>query len=152
MAMPRKYDRAELVPKICARLEEGEPLAVILRDMGIPWRTVYDWRETDEAIAERFNEARDVGYDVIAQRIRDVAAGRHRPENVKDTFTLVNRDKLMVETDLKLLAKWDPRRYGERTTVDLNGSLGVHQEIDEERAKVVLKEALMALEGPGTKA
>jgi hypothetical protein len=29
----------------------------------------------------------------------------------------VQRDKLIVDTDLKLLAKWDPRRYGERQLV-----------------------------------
>jgi hypothetical protein len=33
-----------------------------------------------------------------------------------DSTGEVQRDKLIVETDLKLLAKWSPKRYGDKVT------------------------------------
>lgn len=52
------------------------------------------------------------GFDAIARRARQTARGRG------DSTQDVQRDKLIVETDLKLLAKWDPKRYGDRLNVD----------------------------------
>lgn len=34
------------------------------------------------------------------------------------------RSKLRVETRLKLLAKWDPKRYGEKITQEISGPDG----------------------------
>ena len=118
MAAPRLYDRDKLVPQICARLSEGEPLAVICRDIGIPRRTVNQWRQDDEEIAAQFDESRDEGYDTIAWRIRGTARG------INDSTGDTQRDKLIIDTDLKLLAKWDPRRYGEKIQQELVGKGG----------------------------
>lgn len=111
MSAPRKYDRAKLVPVICERLGDGEPLAVIRRDLGIPPRTINQWRQDDAEIAAQFDQARDDGWDAIAHRTRATARGKG--ESTKD----VQRDKLIIENDHKLLAKWDPRRYGDKTTI-----------------------------------
>lgn len=56
--------------------------------------------------------ARLDGFDAIARRARLTARGKG------DSSGDVQRDKLIVETDLKLLAKWDPKRYGDRINVD----------------------------------
>jgi hypothetical protein len=111
-----ELDRARLVPLICERLALGEPLAVICRSMSIGRSTVNLWRREDQSIAEQFDEARDDGYDVIAHRMRAVARGEGREG--KDSMTSVQRDKLIVETDDKLLAKWDPRRYGNKLVTE----------------------------------
>lgn len=122
MGAERKYDRDEWVPKICARLAEGEPLAVICRDIGIPRRTVNEWRLVDEAIAKQFDEARDEGFDTLAAQCLEIA------DNTQEGVEIVEKNghreihhgdmlghrKLRIETRLKLLAKWDPRRYGDR--------------------------------------
>ena len=102
---PREYDRATLVPAICARLAAGEPLSLILRDVDVPRRTVDQWRQDDAEIAAQFAAARDDGYDAIAADCLDIAD----TGNAED----VQRAKLRVDTRLKLLAKWDPRRYGD---------------------------------------
>jgi hypothetical protein len=112
MSSERKYDRSEWVPKICARLAEGEPLAVICRDIGIPRRTVNQWRQDDADIDALFLEARDDGFDSIASGLRKIV--RRDGRKGKDSITSVQRDKLIAETEMKLLAKWDPRRYGEK--------------------------------------
>ncbi|MFK2876905.1 terminase small subunit-like protein [Rhodanobacter hydrolyticus] len=147
MVAPRKYDRDKLVQDICARLADGEPLTVICRSLGIPKRTVDEWRGIDPLIAAQFDDARDHGYDAIAKHAREVASGNHRKG--KDSSTNVQRDKLIVETDLKLLAKWDPRRYGDKQQVSLEGGERpiVLQQLTREELRATLQAAIPKLTG-----
>lgn len=101
------YDRAVVVPIVCERLSGGETLSSIARDLGMTRRVINMWRKQDAAIDEQMQDAKDAGYDAIAERVRETARGRG------DSTNDVQRDKLIVDTDLKLLAKWDPRRYGD---------------------------------------
>lgn len=128
----KHHDRAKLVPAICKRLATGEPLAVICRDLSLPIRTVHEWRETDAAIKAQFDEARDLGYDAIARECLQIADTPVEGEEAKydESGALVERKvgdmlghrKLQIETRLKLLAKWDPRRYGDKVQLaDSNG-------------------------------
>lgn len=64
----------------------------------------------DQNFSGDIARARQLGFDAIAERIQEIARGTSS-ESSGD----VARDKLIVETDLKLLAKWDPRRYGDKT-------------------------------------
>ena len=128
---PRKYDRAAITKAVCARLATGEPMAVICRDLGVPVKTVNDWRLQDEGIRAEFDEARDLGFDAIAAECMMIADTPQlgvieKLEPGKDGELVVverrNEDmlghrKLRVETRLKLLAKWDPKRYGDRMTL-----------------------------------
>lgn len=123
MGSERKYDRDELVPLICSRLAEGDPLTEICRDLGIPRRTVNQWRQDDPDISAEFLEARDEGYDAIAWRSRRTIRGKKQEEGGESTGDVV-RDKAIVEHDLKLLAKWDPRRYGEKQQLEHTGPGG----------------------------
>jgi hypothetical protein len=119
MTRRRICDRNEVVPAICARLSAGEPMTVICRDMGVSVRTVNDWRKADAGIAAQFDEARELGFDAIAHECMSIADdgsrdyttttdGREVPDHDH-----ISRAKLRIETRLKLLAKWDPRRYGD---------------------------------------
>lgn len=113
MAGVRKYDRDALVPVICERISAGEPLAAVCRQPGMPEiTTVWDWMRTDPVIDQRITHAREACYDNIANRVRRTARG-YGTELGGDSTGDVKRDRLIVDTDLKLLAKWDPRRYGE---------------------------------------
>lgn len=119
---------AEVADRICARLAEGETLRAICRDEGMPpWRTLYHWIEDHADFAARIARARELGFDAIAQEalsIADTPVIGEETEESDDGKTRVKRAdmlghrKLQVETRLKLLAKWDPKRYGDR--VDLN--------------------------------
>ncbi len=113
MSAPRKHDREALVPVICARLATGEPMTVVCADLGVPVKTVNDWRLQDKGIRAQFDTARDDGYDAIAHRARATARGKGE-HGGGDSTGDVQRDKLIIDTDLKLLAKWDPRRYGDK--------------------------------------
>lgn len=109
------YDETRAA-EICEKLANGIPLAVICRENGMPSRqTVHNWRADNEEFALRFAGAREDGWDRIAYGSRKVARGEG------DSTGDVQRDKLIIDTDLKLLAKWDPKRYGDK--IDLNANV-----------------------------
>ena len=118
--MPRHSSfTQEIANTICERLSEGEPMASICRDKAMPGvTTVWEWTKSDETFSESIARARDAGFDAIATRARETARGRG------DSTDDVPRDKLIIETDLKLLSKWDPRRYGDKTTTEQTGAGG----------------------------
>lgn len=120
---PRKYDRRKWVPKICEALYDGKPMAVICRELGVPVRTVNQWRDDDEKIAAQFKDAFEIGMHSIAWRSRQTARGK-APEAGGDSTGDVQRDKLIIETDHKLLARWAHALYGERQQLDHTSSDG----------------------------
>lgn len=114
--------------EIIERLSCGETLRSICRDAHMPaWQTVYLWKRTDEDFAERFARARDDGHDAIAEQALEIADTPVTGERVEEDdkgVKVVREDmlghrKLQVETRLKLLAKWNPTKYGDRQQVDM---------------------------------
>jgi len=98
----------EAKQEILQRLSTGEPLADICRSDHMPAvRTVSAWKAADPEFDADFARAREDGHDAIASRLRHTARGTG--ESSGD----VQRDKLIIETDLKLLAKWD-KRYSDK--------------------------------------
>lgn len=71
--------------------------------------TVIEWAEKLPEFGRRIAHARATGFDEIARRARLIARGDKAAGSTGDT----QRDRLIVDTDLKLLAKWDPKRYGD---------------------------------------
>lgn len=113
----------EIADEICARLSKGEPLAHICRDEHMPAvRTVSHWKDANETFKADFARARDDGYDTIAAECLDIADEISRDTVTTDSGERANtewisRSKLRIETRLKLLAKWDPRRYGDKISI-----------------------------------
>lgn len=109
----------EIVEEICDRLSQGEPLEQICRDDHMPAsRTVWAWqygtgatkiKAIPEEESAAITRAREIGFDQIAYNVMNTARGKG------DSSGDVQRDKLIVETDLKLLAKWLPKKYGDST-------------------------------------
>lgn len=98
----------EIESEIIERLSAGEPLAAICRDLGIGRRTVYDWKDGDENFAARIARARELGFDAIAEDGLSI---------VDDLTEDPASRRVRSEYRLKLLAKWDPKRYGDKTLV-----------------------------------
>jgi hypothetical protein len=117
---PTKF-KPELLDEICARLSKGEPLTVICRDDHMPCDdTVRNWANGNEAIARDIARARETGFDQIALDALAIAddAALDTKKGPNDTDLCnsewISRSRLRVETRLKLLAKWDPKRYGDK--------------------------------------
>jgi hypothetical protein len=122
MGRPSTYT-PEIVKSICDRLCQGEPLEQICRDDSMPSAsTIHAWCNGNTKIPDDITvdiaRARDIGYDAIADMTRQVARG-----NPQFSTGDVNRDKLIIETDLKLLAKWS-KKYADRQHVEVTGKDG----------------------------
>lgn len=125
----------ELFASICDKISQGITLSEICRGEGMPSRqAVYDWMKDNEDLSLRFARARDVGFDAIAEETLDIAddsrndwiqrniGDEENPILIEQVNTEhIQRSKLRIETRLKLLAKWDPRRYGEKLDLTSKG-------------------------------
>ena len=122
-----------MVDDILARLSNGEPLAAICRTEGYPHPSTFrDWVNADEELSRRFARARADGFDAIAEEALEIADqepeyARSEKASHVDTGEVAHR-KLRIETRLKLLAKWDPKRYGDKLELagDAKAPLTVH--------------------------
>lgn len=120
----------EVAKLICERLETGEPLLQILRDAGMPApRTVYDWIDAHPDFAARFARARDIGFDAIAEDTMAIV------DQIPERTLTEHGDKVdpghvawlknRAEQRLKLLAKWSPKRYGDKQQIEHSGKVSL---------------------------
>lgn len=117
----------ERASRICDRLSQGEPLTVICAAPGMPSDgTVREWMNKRQEFADAIARARELGFDAIAWEAKRIAdtplIGEEQTEKDDGRIETKRGDmlghrKLQIETRLKLLAKWDPKRYGDRTTL-----------------------------------
>lgn len=92
--------------------------------------TVRDWCDSNKDLAIAYARAREEGFDAIAldalyiadDNGQDTRYGKDGQEMPDSEW--ISRSKLRVETRLKLLAKWDPRRYGDKLETTLQGPNG----------------------------
>ena len=119
---PSKYT-PELAAEICERLSNGEPLRQICRDAHMPaWQKIYEWMAKDENLSGAIACAREQGYEAIAEEALIIADtpvfGQKQVMSDQGTSTTVEdmlgHRKLQIETRLKLLAKWNPKKYGDK--------------------------------------
>lgn len=126
-AKPSKLTAA-LAREICARLSLGVPLAVICREAHMPSAACV-WRRAkeDESFAQELACAREAGFDQLAAQCLEIADDeRHdwtlgQKGEVTNTVA-ITRAKLQIDTRLKLLTKWDPKRYGDKIDVNAQHS------------------------------
>jgi hypothetical protein len=154
---PTKYT-PEIARLICEQLSDGIPLRQICREnKGFPaWRTVYDWMWRDAELSTAIARARDIGYDALAEECLYIADTPHMgkkkvftsgADDDEDSVTVTEEDmlghrKLQIETRLKLLAKFNPKKYGEyRATEEKIDPMVIDAEI-----KLVMDVAIKRLE------
>jgi len=115
---PSKYTE-ELAAEIAQRLSDGEPLRQICRDAHMPhWTNIYEWMARDQDLSVRIARAREIGQDAIAEEIyREMMLEPEREERGRIDPGYVQLIKARAEIKLKLLAKWNPKRYGDRVTM-----------------------------------
>lgn len=112
----------EKMNEILEWIAHGKPLREFCRIEGNPaFRTVYDWLDKDKEFAARFAQARDVGADVIAEEALEII-DTFPVEAVSDSGSRLDSAhvawlKNRAEMRLKLLAKWNPKKYGDRTVL-----------------------------------
>jgi transposase-like protein len=123
---PRSTFTAEMAEWILDELSDGRTLAEVCRDYGMPGRgTVRHWVKLDlEGFASRFREAREFGYEAMAEDIVDIAdngvndwTARCRPDGTTE-YALdqehISRSRMRISSRRWTLAKALPRRYGDK--------------------------------------
>ena len=135
---PKKRGRptkrnATVERKIMDGLSSGTPLTVICSPDSMPHtRTVNEWAASDPEFSSCFACARDEGWDRLALDALEIA---NTPIEGTETVTgpdgekitrkdMLGHRRLQVDTRLKLLARWDAKRYGERMTQEITGADG----------------------------
>ena len=128
LGKPSSYDPA-IARVMCEQLSEGIPLRQICREnQGFPaWRTVYDWMGKDPDLTAAIERARNIGYDSMAEECLAIAdtplLGEEMTESEDDDgvkritvkkVDMLGHRKLQIETRLKLLAKFNPKKYGDK--------------------------------------
>lgn len=130
MARPSDYTE-DMADRILHWIAEGRTLREFCRQKDTPaWRTVYDWQEAHPSFSARFARARDMGADAIAEETLEIAntpvegvrreiGGKDGPKEVYED--MLGHRRLQVDTRLKLLAKWNPKKYGEKVETTHKG-------------------------------
>lgn len=116
---PRSRYTVPLGERICAELSNGKPLRQICREISIDWSTVYRWRDRFPEFDKRLQLAREMGEEALLAECQEIAddtsadyiAGENGPVFDREH---VQRSKLRIETRLKLLAKWNPSKWGDK--------------------------------------
>jgi len=125
----------EIVQRVIEGLKKGTPLTIICAEQGMPCDdTIRSWADGDNDLSRAIARARETGWDQIALDAMDIADDASRDTIETEKFgpipdkEWIARSKLRVETRLKLLAKWDPKRYGDLIKLagaDGKGPIGI---------------------------
>lgn len=112
-----RHDKAKVLEKLRIELSSGKPLLKVLaEDKTLPSAvTFYDWINGDESFSRAYEKLREIGADALATECLAIA-DRHC-----ETMVDVQHRRLMVDTRLRLLAKWQPKKYGDK--LELSGSV-----------------------------
>ena len=121
---------AELEQSIVDWIASGRTLREFCRQDGKPSHdAVYDRQKLCEDFKQRIARAREIGEDVIAEEclaIADDGSNDYMERDLGDGVVVqqlnsehIQRSRLRVDTRLKLLAKWNPKKYGDTAKLAL---------------------------------
>jgi len=111
-------------------LSEGKTLRDFCRsEEGLPsYMTIYRWIEEDKDFALHYARARDVGFEILAEEALHIADTprmgekrvTHSGDDGEDAMTITEEEmlghrKLQIDTRMRLLKAWHPKKYGDKT-------------------------------------
>ncbi len=132
----------EIEDQVIRQLTDGVPLTVICMPAHMPApRTIQDWEAQDPEFAASIARARDAGEFLLAWECKQIAdtpmAGEETELDSEGNVVKVKRSdmlahrKLQIETRLKLLAKFNPKRWGEQVKLEHSGKLSWEQMVSQ---------------------
>ncbi len=147
----------ETADSICDQIANGMSVREICRQEEMPSAaTVFKWLSDFPSFAEQYARAKAASADAIAEEILDIADNatndwmeRNAEEGSSAGFVLngehVQRSKLRIESRKWLLAKLQPKKYGDKLQVggaeDLPPLQGMSDDLLLRRAAELLKQA-----------
>ena len=129
LGRPSTKPDPDIVNEIINWIAHGNTLRSYCRQKNKPnWRTIYNWLEKDDGdFIARFAHARDMGADAIAEECLEIIDAPPplcgSEGNTRLDPAAVQMQKNRVEARLKLLAKWNPKKYGDKVGLDHTGDI-----------------------------
>jgi hypothetical protein len=123
----------ELEDEILLRLSHGEPLTKICQDQHIPAEsTIYRWEDHVDGFSQRVTRARERSADHYSHEIIEIGEEITLIEvpspdggvTVRVDPGAVQRNKLRIDTRIKLMQMLKRKTYGEKSEVALSGNDG----------------------------
>jgi hypothetical protein len=147
MPYPAKKN-PKLLEEVLSRIAGGETLAALGRELDFHPQSWADWMRADEGLAVAYARARDVGADVLAEQALALIDGEPDRVDGKIDPGFVQWKRAQVDTRLKLLACWNPKKYGTKQTHEIGNKEGetlkVESNADNIALTLQLAEALLA--------
>jgi hypothetical protein len=126
-------NKEQIKAEIVAWLAEGKTLRDYCKSReGLPsYPTIFAWLDQDKQFAIDYARGREVGFEILAEEALHIADNTHVGRKIvtnsgatedEDTMTVTEEDmlghrKLQIDTRMRLLKAWHPKKYGDRTTV-----------------------------------
>lgn len=127
-----KFSKA-LFDTICERIAEGESLRSICKDKDMPaMSAVFKWlaKDGNEKLVEQYARARETQADALADEILNIAddSGLDVSVDEKGKYKVdgeaIQRANLRIDARKWLAGKMRPKKYGDRTQMELSGPNG----------------------------
>ena len=123
--MPTPTKRTpKLEAEVLERLALGETLAALGRELGFHATTWNDWCARDEALNLAHLRARDTGADALAEQTLALIDAEPARVDGKIDPGHVQWKRAQVDTRLRLLACWNPKKYGAKTQTTIGNKEG----------------------------
>jgi len=112
---PTNYT-TELAEKVCQHLANGVPMATIAKMDDMPgYSTLLRWQVENAAFRELSTRAKQDGTHHIADEAMEIA----------DNMDIDPQHKrIMIDTRLRLIGKWNSRAYGDKVEQTIQGPAG----------------------------
>ena len=123
-------NKEKLKEQIVIWLSEGKTLSDFCKQTASPsYPTIFRWLDEDGQFAIDYARARDVGFEILAEEALHIADNMHVGRKVvthsggdedDDAMTVTEEDmlghrKLQIDTRMRLLKAWHPKKYGDKT-------------------------------------
>ena len=96
--------------------------------------TVRQWEVDRQDFAPQSQRAREIGYDSLADQCLQIAdtpvIGEERTTKADGSIEvrqveMLGHRRLQIDTRMRLLGKWAPKKYGDKQQVEHSGSVDV---------------------------
>lgn len=133
------YTKAK-AEQICAAIAEGKGLATVAREMGLPRRTVQSWIDRYATFRAAYTAACEQRLLYLEDRLLELCKMVQEQVDIAPELAKARHDacKLEIDTLKWLLCKLVPKRYGDKTQMEVTGKDGaqlIPQRTKEEMAQ-----------------
>ena len=145
-AIPDTTSRKELQEKqfeiffetILNKLSKGINLKEILRDdqRDFDYTQLLRWIHKDPMRKSRYYEAQEIGSEMIAAEILEIADGLSEPNGVPED---VQRSKLRIDSRQFLIKTWNRKRYGDVKTLEVNQNISITAALEQANARLATR-------------